>query len=306
MNWHNVEIFVDVMRTLSFTDVARQRDMAPSSVSRAIASLEDDLGVKLFQRSPRQILATEAGELFFQKVSGLVTGFAEAREAVREVTQVPRGTLRVTAPIVYGQKMLVPRLAEFRHRYPEIAVELQLTDRYTDLLAERIDVAIRLGELEDSNYVGQRLHGMTLRLCAAPAYLQSRTAPRTPEELADHDCLIFMRESGAHRPNLWRFRRCSPNGQPGPTEDITINGQYRFNNSAALRQCALDGLGLIVLPDWLIGQDIRDGKLIPLLQDYEATSANFDHAAWLLQPSRGYQPLKSRVFIDYLRETIGE
>ncbi|NRF27512.1 LysR family transcriptional regulator [Vibrio coralliilyticus] len=295
MNWQNVEIFSEVMLSLSFTEVAQQRNVAPSSISRAVANLEQDLGVKLFQRSPRQIVATEAGELFFNKVSGLINAFEEAKQSVSEINSVPRGTLRVSAPIVYGQNVLVPHLAMFKSRFPQIELELQLTDRYVDLMAERIDIAIRLGELGDSNYIGQKLHGMGFKLCAAPSYLAKHTTPQTPIDLKQHDCLIFVRQNGPHH---WRFR------DQNATQTIAVNGTYRLNNSSAVYQCVLSGMGISLLPDWLVGDDIAKGKVVELLSQYQATSSNFDSAAWMLQPSRGFQPLKSRAFIDFLRERV--
>ena len=298
MNWHNVELFVEVMGSLSFTEVANRRVVAPSSVSRAIAALEAELGVKLFQRNPRQITPTEAAEVFFQKVAPLVSGFDEARSAVRDAVGEPKGVLRVSAPVVYAQMHLVPLLARFSAQFPQVEVELIQLDRFVDLLAERIDVAIRHGALSDSGYVATKLHAMPFVLCAAPEYLLEHGQPDTPQDLVNHDCLIFLREGG---PSAWRFR-----DDAGAVADVSVTGRYRFNHSDTVRQCALTGMGIALLPSWLVADDVAQGRLVALLPQYQKSANRFDSAAWLLQPSRGFQPLKSRVFMDFCLEHLAK
>lgn len=296
MNWDHVELFVEVVDSLSFTSVAAGRNVAPSSVSRAIANLESELGVKLFHRSPRQIVPTEAGETFYQKVTGLVSGFEDAKRAVLDVSNEPRGVLRVTAPAVYGQKMLVPKLSLFKAKYPQIELELFLVDRYVDLLAERIDVGIRLGSLKDSNYVAQKLHDMNFILCASPNYLKLNSTPSKPDDLINHECLVFLRDSG---PAHWRFKN-----KNGKLNDVSVKGSYRLNSSESVKQCALSDMGVALLPDWLVETEVKTGELIPLLNGYTASNGSFESSAFILQPSRGFQPLKSKVFIDFCLERL--
>lgn len=213
-----------------------------------------------------------------------------------EVSQTPRGTLRVAAPGVFAQKQLTPLLPEFARRYPDLRVELLLVDAYLDLIAERIDVAIRVGALRDSTYRLKQLRSMEFYICAGPGYLQEHGVPESPEEIVDHSCLLFPRRDHSLS---WLFK-----DEAGKVTEVFIQGQYLITNSAVILGCTLSNMGLALLPDWLVEKDIATGQLIRLFIDYAVTATDFNSAVWLLYPSQAFVPKKTQVWIDYLVETL--
>ncbi|HHJ17620.1 MAG TPA: LysR family transcriptional regulator [Gammaproteobacteria bacterium] len=298
MDVSTLKLFVEVMRRRSFTQVAKTGRMAPSSVSRAIASLETELGTRLFQRSTRRLEPTEAGLRYFERVEPLLEELTEAGMMVADSVGQPRGTLRVSAPTVFGQMFLVPVVAELHEKHPDLGIELLLNDAYVDLVGERIDVAIRLGTLSDSSDIARRVRMIRYYICASPQYLKRHGAPATPRELARHECLLFPR--GGYSLS-WLFRDAS-----GAVEEVQIDGRCLITNSESIRQCALSGMGLALLPDWLVEPDIESGTLCALFDDYEVTATDYDSAIWILQPSRAYVPLKARVFVERLLDRCSD
>ncbi len=292
MDITTLKTFVQVMHEMSFSEVAKSHRVAPSSISRAIAKLEADLGVSLFHRNTRNLTATEAGNLYLQRIQPVLEELEAAGQLVSDVQQNPSGILRVTAATIYGQRYIVPLLKQFRRLYPELSIELILTDNFVDLVADRIDLAIRLGSLQESTYVARRLAPMAFYICASPDYLQQHGAPQQPSDLSQHECLLFPRQGE----NLnWTFRAGN-----GEQQEITIQGSCLITSSEAIRQCAVSGMGLALLPDWLVTEDIEAGRLTRLFETMEVTATDFNSAIWLVRPSGNYLPLKTRVFIDYL------
>lgn len=287
--------FVDVMRRGSFAAVARDRGVDPSSVSRAIASLEDELGLRLFQRTTRRLSPTEAGSVYFDRVEPIVEELERARLTAVDVGERPKGTLRIAAPTSFAELNLVPLLPEIAAAFPELSFDLVLTDAALDLLDERIDVALRLDPLPDTGVVASQLTPMTARVCASPAYVSRCGKPETPDQLKNHNCLQLVMPGFA---DVWRFQDAA-----GRTTGVPVTGNLRTSNAVALKQCALAGMGVVLQARWIVGRELRRGKLIDLFPDYEVTSAEVDAPAiWLLYPSRTYLPLKVRVFVDFLRE----
>ena len=289
-------LFIEVVRQGSFAAVARDRSLDPSSISRAIASLETELGVRLFQRTTRKLSLTEAGAIYLDRIEPLVDDLLQAGAIAKELTGQPKGTLRVTASVSFGLTCIVPLLPTFEARYPELTVELLLTDRVVDLLAERIDVAVRLGQLKDSTLIAQRLIPVSYRVCASPAYLKQHGHPRTPKEIEQHNCLVFPL-SGFR--SLWRLRDSA-----GAISEVRVNGNTVISNAIALQHCAVFGMGLALLPDWLVDTNIENKELVDLFAEYEATATDFNTAAWLVYPSRAYVPLKSRLLMDFLKQAL--
>lgn len=290
--------FVEVMRRGSFAAVARDQDVAPSSVSRAIAALEEELGVRLFQRSTRRLEPTEAGRVYFERIETIVDELEHAGHMAVDMSSSPKGSLRITAPQTFGQLHIVPLLPELSATYPELSLELLLTNAIVDLLAERIDVAVRLGPLPDSTLVVSRLCPMIYVVCASPRYLEQHGRPQTPHDVQRHDCLLFPLPGYDSR---WRFRK-----PKGKVIEVPVRGRCVISNGVALRQCAVAGMGLTMLPRWNIEQQLRDGSLVDVFPDYEVTATSYDIAAWLLYPSRDYLPLKVRVFVDFLKRKFRE
>lgn len=296
MEISTLQIFVEVMRQGSFAAVARDRNVDPSSISRTIAGLEKELGIRLLQRTTRRLSPTEAGMAYFERVEPLVEEMQQAIAIATDVSGQPRGTLRVTASVSFGQRCLVPLLPQFRQRYPDLAIELLLTDAVVDLLAERIDVAIRLGLLADSSLIAQRLLPTHYRVCASPHYLAQFGHPATPSDIAHHECLRFPLAGFRAR---WRFQ-----DQAGQSEEIPVTGRVVISNALALQQCAISGLGLALLPNWLIDAELQSGALIDVFPEHQVTATEFNTAAWLVLPSRAYLPLKVQAFLDFLKTSI--
>lgn len=292
MDVENLKLFVEVMRRGSFADVARARGVAPSSISRAIAGLEHELGIRLFQRSTRKLEPTEAAMVYFERINAVVDEIETARQIATDVSEEPKGVLRVTTATVFGQSAIVPLLPELANVYPQLSIELLLTDAYLDLVEERIDVAVRLGSLKDSSYIAKRLTNMTFYVCASPDYLYHHGTPQFPGEIGQHNCLLFPR--GGYSLD-WLFKNSD-----GDTTQIPISGKYLITNSAAIKQCAIAAMGLALLPDWLVKDDVHAGKLVRLFPEYTVTTSEFESAVWILYPSREYLPLKTRAFIDFL------
>lgn len=291
-----LQLFVDVVKQGSFAAVARDRNLDPSSVSRAIAGLEDELGIRLLQRTTRQLSPTESGKTYFERIEPLVEEIQQATDIATDVSGQPKGTLRVTASASFGLKCIVPYLPEFQRLYPELIVDLLLTDAVIDLFAERIDVAVRLGLLADSTLIAQQLMQTSYTVCGSPNYLRRSHSLKHPTDLARHNCLLFPLAGFRSR---WIFKDRS-----GELSEIPVRGQTVISSAIALQQCAIAGMGLALLPNWLIDADLRAGTLVRVFPEYAVTATDFSTAAWLVYPSRAYIPLKVRIFIEFLKQSI--
>ena len=286
--------FVEVMRRRSFTSVARVLEAAPSSISRTIAGLESELGVRLFHRTTRSLSPTEAALAYFDRVEPMVAELERAALAAADSSETPRGLLRVTAIGEFALVNLVPLLPEFSRRFPELRFDLVLTDKFLDLVEERIDLAVRLGRLAESSLIAHRLCDVVYVVCASRDYLRSRGRPKTPHDLERHDCLRYPVPGYGAR---WRFRKGD-----GDIFEVPIRGRIVANNGAALVDSAAAGMGVVMLPRWLMAGELRKGTLVELFPEYRATASEFDVAAWMVYPSRSYLPQKVRVFADFLKE----
>lgn len=291
-----LQIFVEVMRHGSFAAVARERNIDPSSVSRTVAGLESELGIRLFQRTTRKLSPTEAGVTYFERVEPLIEEIQEAADIAKDISGNPKGTIRITASVSFGLKCIVPLLPKFENNYPELTVDLLLTDSVVDLFTERIDVAIRLGQLTDSTLIIQKLMETRYSVCASPGYLKRCGQPQKPKDIEEHNCLLFPLIGFKSR---WIFK-----DKTGNIQEIPVRGNTIISNAIALQQCAISGMGLTLLPHWLIDEDICNGKLVKLFPDYQVTATDFNTAAWLLYPSRAYIPLKVKVFVEELRKHV--
>jgi len=291
-----LQLFVEVVRQGSFAAVARDRAVDPSSVSRAIAGLEAELGIRLFQRTTRQLSPTEAGATYFERVEPLVEEMQQAIAVAADISGQPKGTLRVTTSVSFGQMCIVPLLSDFAATYPDLTVDLLLTDAVVDLFAERIDVAVRLGLLTDSTLIAQQLIRTHYAVCASPQYLQRCGQPQHPSEVDRHNCLLFPLAGFRKR---WIFR-----DRDGNTSEIPVHGRMIISSAIALQHCAIAGMGLALLPNWLVDDEIRTGKLVNLFPDYAVTATDFNTAVWLVYPSRAYIPLKVRAFIEFLKRSL--
>lgn len=297
MNVVSLRLALQVARLGSFAAVARSMDVDPSSISRAVAQVEDDLGLRLFQRTTRRLTVTEAGALYLSRVDALIDELDEAHDAAMAIQSGPRGTLRLTTSVAFGETCISPLVPAFRSAYPDLKLELLFTDRNVDVVTERIDLAIRLAPTIDGDLVRAKLFDTRYRVCASPDYLASRPALTTPENLCDHDALLFALPGYRTR---WLFR-----DEKGEVREIPVNGSIATSNAVTLRQNMLSGQGPALLANWLIDGDIRDGRCIDLFPQHHVTATSFDTAAWLVYPSRQFLPNKVRCMIDFLKLRLG-
>jgi DNA-binding transcriptional LysR family regulator len=226
----------------------------------------------------------------------VVDELQRAHQAIADLATTPRGTLRITASVSFGLTHVTPLLARFAESYPELQVDLVLSDAVIDLTAERIDIALRHGPLADSSLVARRILPATYALCASPAYLQRHGRPAAPADLEHHRCLAFSAVGFRTR---WRLRR-----RGGAVEEISVRPRVVINNGLALRDCALAGAGIVLLSDWLVGDELRRGMLVPVMTDFEVTPTTFESAIWLVYPSRAYVPRKVTAFVEFLETAL--
>lgn len=295
MDLNTLKTALRVAELGSFSAVAREADINHSSVSRAIAALEDRLGLRLFQRNSQTLSLTAEGEQYLRRVAPLVEQLEEARRDARNDRTKPRGLLRLTASVAYGTKQIVPHLTGLQQRAPELEVELILSDGNLDLIAERIDLAIRLAPAPDGELISSRLHSTQYHVVASPEWVERNGLPDCPRALDDVACVRGTLPG--HR-DTWKFRE--PN--TGQVSKVSISGPALISNPLAQLEAACTGLGPALLADWLVRKDLEAGRLVNLLPNHDATATTFETAAWLLYPSRTYLPAKVRVAIDHLRK----
>lgn len=296
MDFAALRMFVAVAQRGSFAAVAREMDADPSTVSRTIAGLEQELGLRLFQRTTRTVKLTEGGEIYLSHVAPLLEDLSIAQDEAHAVNAQPKGTMRIAATLAFGQICLTPLLPRMRELYPDLKLELALSDTPVDLVSQRIDLAIRLGSRGGGNFVSSKLFDNRYRICASPGYLEQHDPVRTPMDLVHHRCLM-MRPQGVE--SNW----IAKDGE-GRVTEIQVSGDIMISSIMALRQCARDGLGPVMLIDWVVSDDIKAGRLVELLPDYEVSGAHSRSATWLIYPSARYLPHKTRVTIDFLRQGL--
>jgi DNA-binding transcriptional LysR family regulator len=292
MNHDHLRVLLEVARQGSFSAVAKRRNMDPSSISRIVQGVEHELGVRLFQRSTRHVALTEAGEAYLSRVSHLLEALDSAGETAKELGAHPGGTLRVTASVAFGQACLLPLLPEFMERYPDIHLELLLADANVDMVAERVDLALRLSPRMGQNFVRVKWFDSAYRICASPTYLERHDAITVPDDLRQHRCVLF---GLPHPQSDWLVRDRS-----GNVRHLTVTPRACVSNGLAQRELALAGLGPALMPTWLIATDVATGTLVDLLPDYAATPSDFEGDAWLLYPDRTFLAAKTRTLVDFL------
>lgn len=296
MDIATLKLFIQVAHDGRFAATARRLDLDPSAVSRAIAQLERDLGFRLFHRSTRKMALTTAGATYLQKLQPLLEGLSQAEESARQEQVNPEGRLRLTASTAFGQACLLPLIPAFQARYPDIELDLYLTDAVVDILAEQIDLACRLTSSADPALVGRKLFSGCYWLCASPDYLEQAGTPQHPDELAGHRILALNLPNYRER---WLYQT-----QEGQQRKLQLQPRILASNALALRDLALRGTGIGLLANWLVDEDLKSGRLVCLLPEYRMTATDFEAAAWLLYPSRPFMPAKTRVMVEFLTEHL--
>jgi len=291
-----IPIFVAVARNQSFSGAARELGLSKSAVSKRITQLEDRLGARLIQRSTRKLSLTELGERFFEHAQFATVSARNAVDAVSELQGEPVGQLKIVVPMSFGMLHIAPLIPEFLKRYPKTEIDLVMDDKPVNLIAEGYDLAIRTGDLPESNLIARTLAPLHSVVCASPDYLAKHPIER-PEELEQHNCLTFSYSSNADH---WEFFESTES----PTQPISVrvDGNYQVNNSEALKQAVIQGLGIGRLPTFIVGDALRSGELVQLFSQYEMPSKRV-HAVF---PERHYMPAKVRSFLDYVIEQFGD
>ncbi|MES2927846.1 MAG: LysR family transcriptional regulator [Burkholderiales bacterium RIFCSPHIGHO2_01_FULL_64_960] len=294
LDLNDVAIFVQVVRCGSFAEAARRLGVPPNTLSRRVQQLEAQLGTRLMQRSTRHLTLTNAGQVFLERCSGAVEGLMDAGEELLAVNQEPSGLVRVAAPADFFDFFAMEWLTEFLAAHPKVRVDFVLSDGRADLIADRIDVALRGGILEDSSLFARKvLDAGNDGLVASPAYVARQGVPDTLQDLADHDCLVFSHPSGKA---TWRVT-----GPDGAQAEVQVAGRFSGNTAQALRKAALAGLGIALLPSTLTRRDLRAGLLVPVLPQYHRQG----HGVHMVYPSRRYLPLAVSAFMELVISKMG-
>jgi DNA-binding transcriptional LysR family regulator len=287
--WEGLDEFVAVAECGQFTAAAERLGLSSSQISRQIARLEDRLQTRLFYRSTRRVALTEAGQTFLQHCQRLQDAREEALRAVGDLGSEPKGLLRMTCAVAYGERFIVPLVTDFMTRHPQLKVEIELSNRTLDMVQEGLDLAIRLGRLQDSRLVATRLAPRQMYLCAAPAYLQRYGRPHSLSELSRHNCLIGSSD-------IWTFQL---NGRESAQR---VQGNWRCNSGQAVLEAALRGLGLCQLPDYYVLEHLRSGALVSLLGNQQPPNT----AVWALYPQQRHLSPKVRQLVDYLKDGLAQ
>lgn len=283
----DLEAFIHIAETGSLTKAARGLNRSLQAVSRSLAALEEDVGVQLVHRSTRHCALSEAGETFFRRVKPAIAEIGEARLEVADRRTAPSGTLRVGAPILFGPDFLVPIIAEYMSAYPQVEVDLQLTDSFSDLSGEGLDLAVRIADLPDSGLQGRRLGTLRRVVFGARPYFEKHGRPAHPSELRQHACIVRTVDQ---RPGQWAFQIA------GKQRTVGVRGPFRTNTMAAIYSAVSAGLGIGYSPMWQIRHLLDTGQVETILEDFEPKPVPI-HALW--QENR-LPPAKVRAFVDFL------
>ena len=283
-----IEVFAQVVESGSFAKAAERLGLSTSATSRHVADLEAHLQTRLLNRTTRRVSLTESGRAFYERAVQLLADLEEAEQEAARAAVVPRGTIRLTTSVNFGVRHLAPAIAEFLGRHAEVRFDVSLSDRVVDLIEEGFDLAVRLGTTGSENVVARKLGETRLVPCASPQYLSAHPAPKAPEDLAAHNCFTY--EYITPR-NVWRFRDAA-----GGERAVRIAGTLHSNNGDLLAEIAARGCGIVFEPAFIVGPDVRAGRLVPLLQDFMPPPVPI----YAVYPSRKHLSAKVRAFVDFL------
>ena len=297
MNIRSLRVFIAVYEAQNFSVVARREGMSASQVSRVIHQLEDALGQQLFYRNTRAVIPTESGHLFIRYARAMVESLEEARRELDERSTEPSGTLRINGPVYFGQRHVAPGLPALAARYPRLNIELTLTDDFIDPHKDAADVIFRIGMLTDSTFHARVFGQQRYHLAASPDYLRKHGVPDGPDDLSRHRCLVYRGSSG---PNRWLVR-----GQGEAWVHYPVVPLMTSNNAESLLIAALGGMGIVLFPDWLIGDRLQRGELVALLPEMACAINTEPLNIAAIYPHARHPPLNVRAVIDYYVERFG-
>ena len=284
-----MKIFVRIIQLGSFTAVAVEMGMTQSSISKKMSALETQLGATLLTRSNRQVLLTEIGTNYYEHCLSILNQVEEAEAQTKDYTLKPKGSLRINVPVAFGRIHVVPYLPKFMKTYPDIRLEVSSLDRKIDLLGDGFDLVIRIGILADSNLVARKIGSCPRVIVASPEYLKEHGSPAGIQELKDHNCLVYTDLATV---NIWHF------WYQGKELSIQVKGSMKSNCSDAILECVLAGIGIAVMPNWLIQPHLDSGNLVPIMADFVPTEFPIN----AVYPQNNYIPLKVRCFVNYMKE----
>jgi DNA-binding transcriptional LysR family regulator len=294
--------FIQAAELRSFSKAAKELVVKTSTISRYVTDLEADLGIALFNRSTRGLVLTEGGRVFREHALVALQALDDARDATSSLNKTPQGVLRITTPAAFGRRHVAPHLSAFMQRYPNIDLDLVVSDDTVNLIDTGIDLAIRIGALPDSSLMAKRLAPHRRIVCASPDYLDRHGVPATPGELASHDSLRLSLVPD----DKWAFTRVGDK-HPSPEQEIVeLKGRFRGDDSESVLELALAGCGIAYLPTWLVSTALRDGRLVHLLAEWEARTGRGEPAIWAVYPPKKIVSSKVRAFLDFYTEVLGE
>jgi DNA-binding transcriptional LysR family regulator len=287
-----VAAFLAVVEARSFTAAGHLLGRDASIISRRVSALEARLGVRLLERSTRRVAPTEAGLRFSEKMRAATDAMEEAEAEASEASSAATGTLRLSLPAAFGRLWIAPMLPDFLRAYPKVSIEAEYADRYVDLVAEGFDVAIRLGQLQDTRVIAKKLAAHRRLICAAPSYLATQGTPQVPADLGKHACLSFSRLAGHPE---WRFR------QGDKVSAVRVSGPLTADDNQSLVTAALAGMGIVMCSDWLAAPERAAGHLKPVLTDWSVEGEGSIH---VVRPSARLTAAKTRSFVDWISERL--
>ncbi|MGE5639310.1 MAG: LysR family transcriptional regulator [Clostridia bacterium] len=285
-----MQVFAQVVESGSFAKAAERLGASTSAVSRHVAELEAHLSARLLHRTTRRVSLTESGRAYYERCVQLLADLDEAEQEASRAAVVPRGTIKLTTAGAFGDRHLAPAIAAFLERHAEVRFDVSLSERIVDLVEEGFDLAVRIGTPGGQHLVARKLGETRIVPCAAPRYLERHGVPKTPEDLARHNCFTYEYTS---QRGVWRFR-----GPGGETRAVRVSGNLHSNSGDFVAETAALGAGIVFEPAFIVGPEVRAGRLLPLLQDFEPEPLPI----YAVYPSRKHLSAKVRLFVDFLVE----
>lgn len=288
----DIAVFVQVVESGSFTAAAERLSLSKGVVSKYVSRLEQRLGARLLHRTTRRLSLTEVGRSFYARSRHALQEIEEAEAEVSRLQGEPRGTLRINAPMSFGVLHVAPAVPDFLSQFPELSVDMNLDDRKVDVIQGGFDVSIRITDMPDSSLIARRLGPCRHAIVASPGYLEQHGTPRHPEDLRHHNVLTYEYQASAQE---WHF------GVPGDKPiSVPVHGKMQMNNSLALREAVLRGAGLTRTPTFVVGQDLKEGTLVPVLTGFPTLEVSI----YVVYPQRKHLAPKVRAFVDFMKRRV--
>lgn len=289
-----MQAFILTVKTGSFAAASVSLNTSPQMIAKYIAFLENYLGLKLLNRTTRSQNLTEFGKQYYPKCLSILAEIQATKVLAQQFSEEPKGNLRISAPVSYGYYNLIPVISDFMKRYPKVEVDIQLSDRYVDLVQDNFDVVFRIGQLADSGLIARKLKPYQLTFAASPSYLAQHGVPSVPKDLEKHNCLIYQYMNPNKNDYLWPFMI------NGKKVNISISGSLQSNETLVLAKAAIEGLGITMLPESMLSDAIRQNKLLPILQDFLPP----EKEVHLLYTADRQRPSKHNIFIEFVVNAI--